>query len=149
MSAQDDPTRPARAPLHLWIVGGLGMLWNGWACYAYVMTNVRDEATIARLSASVVDYLDALPGWAIVAWAMVVGFALLGSLLLLGRSSWSVYAFGLAVLGLAAVQAYPLAVGLPSGTNIWMLWGIVFAVWLAALGQLFYTLRMRASQVLR
>jgi len=149
MSARDNPTGQARAPLHLWIVGGAGMLWNGWGCYDYVMTNVRDTDSIARLPPDVIDYLDALTGWVIVAWAMAVGFALLGSLLLLGRSLWAVHAFALSLLGLAAMQAYALAIGVSSSMNAPIIWTSVVAIWLTTVSQLFYVARMRANGTLR
>lgn len=149
MEASNDPATMAKTPLHLWLVGGTSMLWNGLSCYDYLMTNVRDMDTVARFSADMIDYLDALPGWVIVAWAMVVGFGLLGSLLLLARSLWAAYAFALSLLGLAAMQAYQLVIGLPAGMNTPLNWSTTAAIWIAALGLLFYALRMRASRVLR
>jgi hypothetical protein len=149
MEASNDPAGMAKAPLHLWLVGGASLLWNGLACYDYLMTNVRDVDTIARFPPDMVDYLDALPAWVIVAWAMVVGFATLGSLLLLGRSLWAAYAFALSLLGLAAMQAYQLVIGLPEGMNTPLNWLTTGAIWIIALGLLFYALRMRANLVLR
>lgn len=149
MEASHDPAMMAKAPLHLWSVGGLSMLWNGLCCYDFLMTNVRDEATIARFPPDMIDYFDALPGWVIVAWAMFVGFALFGSLMLLGRSLWAAYAFALSLLGLSAVQVYSLVIGWPRGMNTALNWATTAAIWIIALGLLFYALRMRASRVLR
>ena len=38
-----------RAPMHLWIVGGLGALWNACGCYDYVMTRMRDTDYLASM----------------------------------------------------------------------------------------------------
>ena len=31
-----------RTPAHLWIVGILSLLWNGFGCYDYLMTRMRN-----------------------------------------------------------------------------------------------------------
>jgi hypothetical protein len=149
MDMLDNPAGTARAPFHMWIVAGLGLLWNGLGCYEYIMTNVRDAHTISHVPADMIDYLDALPAWVIIAWAMVVGCGLLGSLLLLGRSLWAAYAFAVSLLGLVCMQAYQLLIGLPSSVDTTMTWLSIGLVWLAALAQLLYASRMRANLVLR
>jgi hypothetical protein len=37
-----DDVQAARTPVHLWIVGLLGLLWNGFGCYDYLMTRMRN-----------------------------------------------------------------------------------------------------------
>lgn len=138
----------AKAPAHLWIVGGLSLLWNAFGCYDYLMTNMRVASYIVRFPPDMIDYLDAFPGWLVVGWAIEVGCALLGSLLLLGRSLWAAYAFAVSVLFMAASQAYQLAIGLPPSMTTPGYWSMIVAIWIVAQGLLFYALRMRASRVL-
>lgn len=138
-----------RAPAHLWIVGGLSLLWNAFGCFDFLMTNVRHSAYIAQLPADMVDYLDAFPAWTVVAWAMGVGFGALGSLLLLARSSWATVAFALSLVGLAGTQVYQIATGLPDGMNTPMNWGMTALIWALAIGLLLYAVRMRRRGVLR
>jgi hypothetical protein len=37
-----DDVQAAKAPVHLWIVGFLSLLWNGFGCYDYLMTRMRN-----------------------------------------------------------------------------------------------------------
>jgi hypothetical protein len=149
MDATASQPSATSAPLHMWLIGVLGTLWYGSACFGYLMIEVRQPGLIARVPSDMVDYLDGLFGWVVVAAAMGVGFGLLGSLLLFARSIWAGYAFALSVLGLAAVQAYVLVAGLPADVNTAAYWSLIAAVWLVAVALLFYSLRMRASRVLR
>jgi hypothetical protein len=149
MTAIATHSHGAKAPTHLWIVGGLSLLWNALGCCDYLLTNMRVAGYIARLPPDTIDFLDAFPGWLVVGWAVEVGCALLGSLLLLGRSQWAPYAFGLSLLFMAASQAYQLAVGLPPSMTTPGYWSQVAVIWIVALGLLFYARRMRARGVLR
>jgi hypothetical protein len=149
MDAPASQPRAKNTPRHLWIVGTLGLLWNGLGCFTYLMIEVREPSYIAQVPSDMIDYLDALFGWVVVAAAAGVGFGLLGSLLLLARSIWGGYAFALSVLGLAAVQAYVLVAGLPADTNMAAYRSLIAVTWLVALTLLFYALRMRARGVLR
>lgn len=139
---------PASAPRHLWIVGGLATAWAGYACWHFAMVSLREAATMDRLAPDVVDTIDAYPAWVIVAAAIEVGFALLGSLLLLGRSRWAAPAFAASLVGLAANQFYQLATGLPPSWNTWAYWAANLAGWLIAAALLVYALRMRRNGVL-
>ena len=38
-----------RAPAHLWIVGILALLWNGFGAYDYFMTRTRGAAYIESM----------------------------------------------------------------------------------------------------
>lgn len=148
MTALDISLR-SRAPVHLWIIAGLGTVWGALGCVDFLLTNVRDPAYIARLAPDMIDFLDAFPGWVVVAWAMQMGFGLLGSLLLLARSRWAVPAFGLALIGLAASQAYQLAIGLPPSMITVGSISLLSAIWIIAVFRLTYARRMRGRGVLR
>jgi len=138
-----------KAPAHLWIVGLLSLLWNAFGCFDYAMTNMRVPAYVAQLPADMIDYIDAFPFWAIIAWGVGVGGGLLGALGLLGRSVWAGYAFAFSVLGLALTTFYQLSGTLPASMSTPGNWGMTAVIWILALAQLFYALRMRAKGVLR
>jgi hypothetical protein len=143
-----DATVPARTTRHLWIVGALATAWSGYGCWHFALVSLRDTSTMARLAPDVVDTIDAYPGWVIVAAAMEVGFALLESLLLLGRSRWAAAAYAASLLGLAANQFYQLATGLPLSWNTWAYWAANLSGWFIAAALLVYALRMRRAGVL-
>jgi hypothetical protein len=78
-----------------------------------------------------------------------VGGGLLGALGLLGRSVWAGYAFAFSVLGLALTTFYQLSGALPASMSTPASWAMTAVIWILALAQLFYALRMRAKGVLR
>ena len=138
-----------RTPVHLWVVGVLSLLWHALGCYDYLMTNMRVEGYIAQIPPDMIDFLDAFPGWLVVGWGAEMGLGVLGSLLLLARSRWAVYAFALQVVLMAASEVYQLSVGLPRSMTTPGYWSMVALIWIVALALLSYALRMRARGVLR
>jgi len=130
-------------------VGLLSLLWNGFGCLDYTLTNLRDPAYIAQFPPEMIDYLDSFPGWAVVAWGLGVGAGALGSLLLLARSIWAAYAFAFSFLGLALTTFYQFSEGMPASMNTPMNWGMTGAIWIVCIGLLLYALRMRSRGVLR
>jgi hypothetical protein len=137
-----------RAPWHLWIVGALGALWSGYGCWHFALISWRDTAAMSRFAPDVIDFIDAYPAWVMVAGAAELGFALLGSLLLLGRSKWAVAAFALSLLSLAANQFYQLASGLPPSWNTWGYWAANLIRWFIVAGLLVTALRLRRKGLL-
>ncbi len=136
-------------PGHLWIVGALAAAWSGYDCWHFAHVSLRETATMTRLAPDVVDFIDAYPAWVLVAAAMEVGFGLLGSLLLLGRSKWAVAALGASLAGLAANQFYQLSSGLPTSWNTWSYWATNLVGWLIAAALLAIALRLRRVGALR
>ena len=76
-----------RTPIHLWIVGILSLLWNGFGCYDYFMTKTQGATYVRSMmpdadADAIVAYINGLPMWATSAWAFGVWGGLLGSILL-------------------------------------------------------------------
>jgi hypothetical protein len=144
----------ARTPVHLWIIGVLGLLWNSIGGYDYLMTRTRN-VDYAREMMPTVDpdamfaWVDAFPIWAQFGWGLGVWGGLLGAVLLLARSRWAVPVFAAsligAVLGLGdqIVAAPPLA-GAEGPMNDIM----PFVIILIALGLFLYARAMQKRGVL-
>src|SRR6476619_4296129 len=107
----------ARAPMYLWIVGILTLLWNGFGCYDYLMTRMRNTDYLKSMMPdmdpnAMLAYVDALPFWAAAGWGLGVWMGLAGSLLLLTRSRHAVWTLGLsfagAVIGLGYQMMKPM-----------------------------------------
>jgi len=98
----------ARTPVHVWIVGILATLWNGYACYEYLMTNLKNAAFLAQMPADQVAYMNSLPAWLTAFWALGVWGGLAGGLLLLVRSRHAVLAFGLSLIGAVVGLGYQM-----------------------------------------
>ena len=87
----------AKAPLHLWIVGVLAVLWNAIGAFDYSATQLRLEAYMSAFTPEQLEYFYGFPAWTVAAWAIAVWGALLGSIALLLRKAWAVWAFGISI----------------------------------------------------
>ncbi|WP_313445450.1 hypothetical protein [Brevundimonas sp.] len=90
-----------KTPWHLWLVGVLSLLWNGFGAFDFIQTTTRGEAYMraAGFDDAMVAYYEVMPGWMYVPWTLGVWGAVIGSVMLLLRRRWAVPAFGLSLLG--------------------------------------------------
>ena len=139
MSALETGGR-AGAPWHLWAVGGLAVLWNGFGCLDYTMTQTRKDEWFAQMGMTPEQtaYFDAMPAWTHAAWAIGVWGGLIGAVLLLLRRKWALHAFVLSFLGWAAgaVYAFALSDGMEAMGSMWPMQIVigaacVFFIWYA------------------
>src|SRR5205085_4851208 len=99
-------TASARAPAHLWIVGILTLLWNGFGCFDYFMTKTNNQGYLSQMPADAVAYANSLPGFATFFWAIGVWGGLAGAILLLMRSRHAVLAFAVSLVGAVVGLGY-------------------------------------------
>ena len=100
---------PLRTPMHLWVVGILSLLWNCFGGYDYTTTKMRNMDYLASMGIdpnAMLAYLDAMPLYANIGWGLGVWAALVGSVLLLMRNRYAVWAFGLSILGMIMSFGY-------------------------------------------
>ena len=107
-----------RAPMHLWIVGGLGTLWNAFVAYDYVMTRMRNTDYLASMMPDVdpqatLAWVDGFPIYAQFGWGLGVWMGLVGCILLLMRHRWSVPVLGLSALGALLGLGYQIIAAPP------------------------------------
>lgn len=145
----------AKAPIHLWIVGVLSLLWNCIGPYDYVMTRMRDTDYLAKMMPTVdpnalLAWIDAFPIWAQFGWGLGVWLGLAGSILLLMRHRWAVPAFALSLLGAVLGLGYQI-VGAPplAGAEGAQYQVMPFVIIIIAALLLFYAHRQRQRGVLR
>jgi hypothetical protein len=98
----------ARTPAHLWIVGVVSLCWNAFGCIDYLMINMRNEGWLSMMQADQMPYLDSLPAWNTGMWAIGVWGGLLGAILLLMRSRYSVWAYALSFIGAVVGLGYQM-----------------------------------------
>lgn len=146
--------RQARAPIHLWIVGIVSLLWNLFGATDYFMTRTKGAAWINQMMDGVdgeayMAYINNFPLWASVGWGIGVWCALAGSILLLMRRGLAVPLFALSLIGAVVGIGYQLInpVGIPEMTQGFN--GFVpYLVILVALGLYLYARAMKARGVL-
>ena len=95
-----------KAPVHLWIVGILAVLWNAMGAFDYTATQLRLDFYMSQFTEEQLQYFYGFPAWAKACWATAVWSSLLGSLALLWRKAFAAWLFGLAILGLAGSSVY-------------------------------------------
>lgn len=97
-----------KTPWHLWVVGVVSLLWNGFGAYDFIMTNTQGEAYMraSGMSQPMIDYFNAMPTWMYVPWTLGVWGAVIGSILLLLRNRMAVWAFALSLVGAVVSLAY-------------------------------------------
>ncbi len=135
-------------PPFFWLISGLSLPWTAFGAYDFLMINARDAAYIAPFPPEMMQFVDGMPYWALGAWALAVGAALLGSLLLLLRSRFADPAFAASAAGLAASTVYWVRTSpesLWTGARI----GMAAAMWLIAIVLLGFAMTMRKRGVLR
>jgi len=137
-----------KTPIHLWIVAILAVLWNAVGAFDYVATQYQLESYIGQFTPEQLDYFFAFPVWMVAAWAIAVWASVLGSLSLLMRKAFSVWLFGISILGLAVSSIYNFV--LSDGMAVMGSEGATFTavIWIIALFLYFYSKAMAARRVL-
>ena len=141
-------TKPA-APIHLWIIGILSLLWNAIGAIDYLATQFGVASYMSQFSPEQLDYFDAFPTWMVAAWATGVWGSVLGSVALLLRKTWAFWLFLASLIGLALSSIYNFA--LSDGLEIMGSGAAIFnaVIWLIALFLLFYARAMVKRGVLK
>lgn len=144
----------AKTPVHLWVIGLLSLMWNGFGAYDYFMTRTRNMDYLSSMpgltAEQILAYVDGFPLWAQAAWGFGVWGALLGSILLLMRSRWAVPAFAISLAGAIVSFAYQYAgppAPAPMNEGATAIMPIVIISVAALL--CFYAYRQRSGGVLR
>jgi hypothetical protein len=145
-------TTTTPVPWHLWMVGGLSLLWNAFGGYDYTMTRLRNVDYLSSMGDPnvMLSYIDAMPIYAQIGWGLGVWGSLAGAVLLLLRSRHAVTAFAVSLLGavLSLGGQYLGPPPPPEMTQGAMKYMPLFIIALVAL-QLWYAARQRAAGVLR
>jgi len=137
-----------RAPVHLWIVGVVALLWNAIGAFDYLATQLKLDFYMSQFTEQQLAYFYGFPAWAVAGWAFGVWGGLAGAVGLLLRRSWAVWAFAISLAGLALSSIYTLV--LSNGAEIMGGEGTVFSVviWAVAIFLLLYSRAMSKRGVL-
>lgn len=145
-----------KTPWHLWVVGLVSLLWNSFGANDYTQSQLRNREYLGSMSESMgvtadqmVEYIDSFPLFMDVFWALGVWGALLGSVLLLLRSRFAVWAFAISLAGLAASTIYQFATPQPEWASSTAGLVMNLVIWAIAIALLVYSVRMKSNGVLR
>lgn len=138
-----------KAPWHLWIVGGVTVLWNAMGALDYFMTQTKNEGYMAQFTPEQLDYFYGFPAWFVALWAIAVWGGLAGSLLLLLRRRIAAPVFLVSFASMAATSVY--SYGFANGMEMTGTFGAVFSlvIFIVALFLVVYSRSMVRRGVLR
>jgi hypothetical protein len=131
------------APWHLWAVAAIGVAWNGFGVYDYVMSKTAGESYFRQMGMTdaQIAYMASFPTWMTAIWAIGVWGALLGTLLLFLRNRLAspVFAASLAAFVVSLIYSHFLSNGAEvMGDMAFMQWivlaGCLFFAWYARRG---------------
>jgi hypothetical protein len=131
-----------KAPWTFWAVSGLGLVWNAYGGFDFIMTQSRNAAYIATTPPEVIQAIDAAPYWALACWGLGVWGSIAGSILLLLRSRLAVAAFAASLLGALVSFGWQFREGIAAP----LLAVVILAVVAAQLG---YARKQVAARILR
>jgi hypothetical protein len=144
-----EAAQTAKAPVHLWIVGLLSLVWNGFGCTDYLMTRMHNMEWLAQAGGdpqATLAWIEGFPIYAQFGWGLGVWMGLAGSILLLMRHRWTVPALGLSFLGTIVGLGYQLFLAPPApppmdkGGMAMMPWVIIIVA-----GALYYYAQRQAK----
>jgi hypothetical protein len=140
-----------KTPWHLWVVGGLSLLWNAFGATDFTMTQLQGDAWLRsmKMTEPAIAYFNAMPVWMHVVWGVGVLGALLGSVLLLLRRRLAAPVFVISFVGflVSLVYTYVLSDGasvMPE--NTWIMQVVIGA---ACVVFILYARHMSNKGVLR
>ena len=129
-----------KTPWHLWLVGVVSLLWNGFGGYDFIMSTTQGETywRASGMTQPMIDYYNAMPTWMYGPWIIGVWGGLLGGILLLLRRKWATPVFVVSFLGwlAGAIYAFGLSNGLETMGSMWPMQIVigsacVFFIWYA------------------
>lgn len=145
-----------RAPWHLWIVGGITLLFNAIGANDYFQSQRGNREYIASMLGGydisvdeMTAYIDGFPVWADASWALGVWGATLGSLLLLLRSRFAFHAFVVALGGAIVTGFYQFGGAMPDELGGPGQFAFAALIWIVTAGLAWYAHRLTRFGVLR
>jgi len=147
---------PVKAPWHFWLIGVLGLLWNGFGAWDYLQSKLENRDYLAMNAEplgvsvdTVIAYFAAYPLWANIAWGFGVWGAVAGSIMLVLRSRYASYAFLIALVGLVVSMIRGFANPMPGVSDFSSLYVFSSLIFALLFCQFVYARRMAAAGLLR
>lgn len=139
----------AKAPLHLWLIGVVILLWNAVGAADYVMTQIKFDPYMSEFTAEQLEFFYGFPAWVNAAWAIAVWGGVLGAILLLLRNKLAapVFIASFAAMVVTSIHNFLLADGMAvMGTGGAIFSAVIFVI---AGGLIFYSRALAAGGVLK
>lgn len=140
-----------KTPWHLWLVGGVSLLWNAGGAFDFVMTQTRNQDYLAAFTPEQINYFTNFPAWVNATWAIAVFGAVLGSIMLLLRKGWAERLFWLSLVTFVLTGLHIYVLSEVSAIEMMGMFGAIFslAIFVVTVALGFYARWMRHRGILR
>ncbi len=120
MSDEMVPTR-AGTPWHLWVIGVIAFLWNGYGAFDFAATMTRFEPYLEGflgMNTSQIDFFLSFAWWQKMLWLIGTWGGFLGAILLLLRNRLAVWFLGASLAGALASMVQGMSIkDMPEGLD--------------------------------
>jgi hypothetical protein len=99
--AMNDVVSGVKAPTSFWIVAVLGLLWNCFGAYLYMLARLDPATALAGVDPAMRDYVANQPVWANVGYGLGIWGSFFGSAAMVLRSRHAVLLFAISFVGAA------------------------------------------------
>ncbi len=125
-----DANSGEKLPASFWVVAVLGLLWNLFGAYLYILGRVDPETALTGASPAMRDYFYNQPIWANLGYSMAIWTSALGSMAMVARKKIAVPLF-LASLIFAVISHLGQAMAgvIPIGLATLIMGVIAFLWW--------------------
>lgn len=141
--SDNQPATPAgSATTQFWIVAGIGLLWNCFGAYLYLMARLDPETALAGADPAMRDYVVNQPIWANIGYGLGIWGSFFGSVAMVLRSRHAVLLFAVSFVGALVShigQAMAGVIPIPLAATIMI---VIAALW-------WYARRSQAQGILK
>lgn len=96
---------------HIWVVGIATLLWNSMGAFDFTMTQMGNTHYLEQFTKEQLAYFSSFPIWVVIAWGLAVYTSVIGSVLILFKSTWAAPILGISFgsMCITAVHNFLLA----------------------------------------
>jgi hypothetical protein len=125
-----DANSGGKLPASFWVIAVLGLLWNSFGAYLYILARVDPETALAGASPAKRDYVANQPIWANLGYGLGIWGSFLGSVAMVTRKKIAVPLFLASLVGAAISHLGQAMAGvIPIGLTIVIMGVIAFLWW--------------------
>lgn len=125
----DQAGKGAKAPTGYWVVAGIGLLWNAFGAYLYMMARLDPDTALAGADPAMKAYVLGQPLWANIGYGLGIWGSFIGSAAMMLRSRHAETLFAVSFAGAAVSHlGQALAGVLPVGLAV-VIMGVIAALW--------------------
>ena len=119
-----------KVPASFWVIAVLGLLWNCFGAYLYLMARTNPDAALAGADPAMKDYVLNQPIWANIGYGLGIWGSFFGSVAMVLRSRHAVPLFLVSLIGAVVSHLGQAMAGvLPVGLAITIIAVIAFLWW--------------------